>query len=286
MALVTVTGNVTDITGKPDPDQLSFYTPEIRDGVLSTRVQRINPNPTTGAFSVQLQEGPAKVRVRGRPYDFTAAAGDLWAMIQVGLSIPPETPAQKLADVVNAWTQSVADAKYASATALTGKADLVSGKLNPAQLPDLGVVDYLGDVASQSAMLALSGQKGDWCTRSDDGTAWIIIGSNPTQIASWKKLPLPAAALTKAAADAAYAPLWQANTAYAAGALTVSPTGVVGTAKTSFTSGATYNPANWTAAAGGNGMAITDNGDGTASVTSTGSGTVTDNNDGTATIAA
>lgn len=121
MALVTVTGNVTDITGKADPDQLSFYTPEIRNGVLSTRVQRINPNPTTGAFSVQLQEGPAKVRVRGKPYDFTAAAGDLWAMIQVGLSIPPETPAEKLAEVVNAWTQSVADGKYATLASVAAK---------------------------------------------------------------------------------------------------------------------------------------------------------------------
>ncbi|MCP2163151.1 hypothetical protein LX12_004366, partial [Williamsia serinedens] len=57
MALVTVTGNVTDITGKADPDQLSFSTPVIRQGVLSTKIQRVNPNTTTGAFSVQLEAG-------------------------------------------------------------------------------------------------------------------------------------------------------------------------------------------------------------------------------------
>ncbi|GAA1882131.1 hypothetical protein [Williamsia serinedens] len=121
MALVTVTGNVTDITGKADPDQLSFSTPVIRQGVLSTKIQRVNPNTTTGAFSVQLEAGPATVRVRGKSYDFTAAAGDLWSMIQVGLAVPPDTAAQKLTDAVNAWAQSFADGRYATVSATANK---------------------------------------------------------------------------------------------------------------------------------------------------------------------
>lgn len=52
--------------------------------------------------------------------------------------------------------------------------------------------------------------------------------------------------------DTRYAPLWQPNTAYLAGALAVSPTtGQIGTAKVDFTSGATYNAANWNLATGG-----------------------------------
>ena len=68
-----------------------------------------------------------------------------------------------------------------------------AGKLDTTQLPDLAVSDYLGSVADQTAMLALSGQKGDWCTRSDLGTNWIITGSNPTLLASWTQLTYPTA---------------------------------------------------------------------------------------------
>jgi hypothetical protein len=64
-------------------------------------------------------------------------------------------------------------------------------KLTSSQIPDISVVDYLGSVASQVAMLALVGQKGDWCTRSDLGTNWIITGDDPTQLASWTQLSYP-----------------------------------------------------------------------------------------------
>lgn len=74
-----------------------------------------------------------------------------------------------------------------------------TGKLDTTQLPDLAVSDYLGAVANQTAMLALSGQKGDWCTRSDLGTNWIITGSNPTLLASWTQLSYPVAPVTSVA---------------------------------------------------------------------------------------
>lgn len=84
------------------------------------------------------------------------------------------------------------------ATALGGKADLVGGKLPASQLPDLAVVDYLGAVGSQAAMLALTGQKGDWCTRTDLGTTWVIIGT-PSALAGWTQLSYPAAPVTSVA---------------------------------------------------------------------------------------
>lgn len=74
-----------------------------------------------------------------------------------------------------------------------------SGKLSQSQLPDIAIVDYLGAVANESAMLALTGQKGDWCTRTDLGTTWIITGSNPSLIASWTQLSYPAAPVTSVA---------------------------------------------------------------------------------------
>ena len=73
------------------------------------------------------------------------------------------------------------------------------GKLTASQLPDLAVSDYLGSVATQSAMLALTGQKGDWAIRSDLGTTWVISGNNPSLLASWTELSYPTAPVTSVA---------------------------------------------------------------------------------------
>ncbi|WP_328856909.1 hypothetical protein OG579_17075 [Williamsia herbipolensis] len=98
------------------------------------------------------------------------------------------------------------DVIVAIIAAVSSKADLVAGKVPVDQLPERAIVRYLGSVASQSAMLALGGDESDWCVRTDTGTHWVIVGSNPTQIGSWKQIPLPLDAMSKAVADASYAP--------------------------------------------------------------------------------
>lgn len=65
-----------------------------------------------------------------------------------------------------------------------------SGKLSDAVLPDLAISEYLGEVANEAAMLALTGQKGDWCTRTDVGTIYIITG-NPASAGGWMQLSYP-----------------------------------------------------------------------------------------------
>jgi hypothetical protein len=73
-----------------------------------------------------------------------------------------------------------------------GVASLDSGgKLPTSQLPDLAIIDYLGSVANQTAMLALAGQKGDWCARSDNSKVYVITGTDPTLIGSWTALSYP-----------------------------------------------------------------------------------------------
>jgi hypothetical protein len=69
-----------------------------------------------------------------------------------------------------------------------------NSKLNPSQLPPIAIIDFLGAIANQIAMLALIGQKGDWCIRSDQSLnpMWIITGSDPTQLNSWTAVPYPA----------------------------------------------------------------------------------------------
>lgn len=100
----------------------------------------------------------------------------------------------------HATTKAYVDAADASITsALTGKADLSGGKLVTSQVPDIAVVDYLGTVATQTAMLALTGQKGDWCIRSDLGTVWIITGNDPTVVTGWQQVAYPAAPVSSVA---------------------------------------------------------------------------------------
>jgi hypothetical protein len=82
------------------------------------------------------------------------------------------------------------------ASTLAAKADLVDGMVPTAQIPAIAITEFLGSVASEAAMLALSGQRGDWCNRSDTSTAWVIIGSNPALLANWAQINYPASPVT------------------------------------------------------------------------------------------
>ena len=84
-------------------------------------------------------------------------------------------------------------------TALAGKqptgsyATLDSNNKVPAsQIPDLAITDFLGACADEDAMLAKTGQKGDWVARQDDGKVYVITGGTPSQASSWTALSYPA----------------------------------------------------------------------------------------------
>lgn len=64
-------------------------------------------------------------------------------------------------------------------------------KLTAAQVPAIAISDFLGTVASQAAMLALIGQRGDWATRTDLGADFILIADNPALLASWRQITSP-----------------------------------------------------------------------------------------------
>ena len=55
-------------------------------------------------------------------------------------------------------------------------------------------IEYLGVVDSQNEMLALEGNRGDWCVRSDLALQpmWMITGDTPTELGSWTAIPYPA----------------------------------------------------------------------------------------------
>lgn len=69
-------------------------------------------------------------------------------------------------------------------------------KLPAAQLPAIAIVEYLGTAANQAAMLALTGEKGDWCVRTDLSTVWVITGDDPSVLGDWTELSYPTAPVT------------------------------------------------------------------------------------------
>ncbi len=103
---------------------------------------------------------------------------------------------------ISSATQTALDGKQSTAEkgSANGYASLDSGgKLPQAQLPAIAITEYLGSVANQTAMLALSGQKGDWCIRTDSGAVWIITGTDPTLLGSWTAVSYPASPVTSVA---------------------------------------------------------------------------------------
>lgn len=84
----------------------------------------------------------------------------------------------------------------ATQSALNAKADLVGGVVPTSQIPSVAISEFLGTVASQAAMLALVGEKGDWTIRSDTGATWIITGTNPALLAHWTAISYPTSPVT------------------------------------------------------------------------------------------
>ena len=84
----------------------------------------------------------------------------------------------------------------ATQTALDAKADLVDGHIPTSQIPAIAITEFLGSVGSETDMLALVGQPGDWCLRTDKAVGYVIIGADPSDIADWEAFTVPGSAVT------------------------------------------------------------------------------------------
>lgn len=131
-----------------------------------------------------------------------------------------------LRDFANAIEASVvvlnADKLNASEKgAPSGVASLDSaGKLIVSQLPAIALVEYLGASANQAAMLAKTGQPGDWTIRTDLSTTWVLTAANPALLASWTQLSYPTAPVTTVAGRTGAIVLAQADITGLTAALT------------------------------------------------------------------
>lgn len=76
-------------------------------------------------------------------------------------------------------------------TQLEAKADLVSGVIPTNQIPAIAISEFLDDVNSQAAMLALNGQRGDWAIRTDLNRTAFLVGDNASILSNWRFLETP-----------------------------------------------------------------------------------------------
>lgn len=105
----------------------------------------------------------------------------------------PVAKASLAADVQTSLGKADTALQAAEKGAANGVASLGGdGKLIVGQLPDLAITQFLGSVANQTAMLALTGQRGDWCIRSDDGKVYVLNADAPATVGSWTALSYPA----------------------------------------------------------------------------------------------
>lgn len=70
-----------------------------------------------------------------------------------------------------------------------------NGKLDTAVLPALAITDTF-TAANESAMLALSAQKGDICVRTDTNAVYILTDTPASTLANWVQINVPAGAVT------------------------------------------------------------------------------------------
>lgn len=73
----------------------------------------------------------------------------------------------------------------------SGKADLIGGKVPTSQIPALGITEFLGSVGSEAALLGLSGQRGDWAIRTDNGKNYVLTSDGGSSLSDWTQLVVP-----------------------------------------------------------------------------------------------
>lgn len=71
------------------------------------------------------------------------------------------------------------------------------GTLDTSILPPLTIANFLGDVADQTAMLALPADASmDGCWREDTSSFWFYLSGDPTNVANWRDSGLAAGVVT------------------------------------------------------------------------------------------
>lgn len=125
-------------------------------------------------------------------------------LANVDANATQNSPDAYLLDLANSTGNLPASRVAGLNDAITGKEDKTNknvangyagldgdGLISASQLPALAITDTY-EVANQTAMLALSCQKGDIAIRTDLSKSFILSAQPPTTLANWKELKTPA----------------------------------------------------------------------------------------------
>ncbi len=118
------------------------------------------------------------------------------------------------------------------------KADLVGGVVPTSQIPSVALVQFLGAVGSQVAMLALRGEPGDWAIRTDRATEWVIVANNGATLSDWYEMPTGIAPVGSVNGQTGSVVLGTGNLSETGGNLFFTAARAIGSALTGFTAGA------------------------------------------------
>jgi hypothetical protein len=180
----------------------------LADGLSITGTNLTVTATGTGTVtSVNISQPAAGITVSGGPITSSgsitlALANDLAAVEGLsGTGIVRRTAADTWSagtavDLSSEVTGQLPYTSLAGAPNLSLKADLIGGVIPTSQLPSLAITEFLGTAANQAAMLTFSGQRGDWCIRTDagaNGGTWVLVVDGGSSLAHWQRLGYPIA---------------------------------------------------------------------------------------------
>ncbi|MCD2109357.1 hypothetical protein O4214_30300 [Rhodococcus erythropolis] len=156
-------------------------TPKLADEAVTKAKTSPGVQTSLGKADTSVQEGDSRLTNARPPTAHSHAVADV-------------TGLQGALDGKAPTTHTHTEGQVTGLTAkLSTKADLDgAGKILAAQIPAVALTDFLGAVGSQAAMLALVGERGDWCTRTDRGTDWQLIAEPSSTLANWREKTYPA----------------------------------------------------------------------------------------------
>lgn len=164
-------------------DDLRIVTPLKFQTRLAAYAQPLAANLTTLAGVTSSAIGRSILAAAD-----AAAVKTLLALTKtdVGLANVPNTDATLRAN--HTGTQAATTITGLAAVATSGSAsDITTGTLPTSVFPPLAINDTF-TVATQTAMLALTAQRGDVAIRTDIGRSFILSTDSPATLADWKQL--------------------------------------------------------------------------------------------------
>ena len=151
-------------------------------------------------------DGLALLPTFGRDLALSGDPADAKALLQIGLpdifGLATELAGKATPGDVTTAITSLNLGSASTKTAGLGAGNVLlldgSGKVDPSTLPAVAINDTFV-VASQSAMLALTAEKGDIAVRSDLNKSYILSSNSPGTLADWKELLTPTDAVLSVA---------------------------------------------------------------------------------------